>query len=138
LEQWDDLQPQVLAFLKQSGKTALLLEIHLDENEIDRALELVAPKDTAVRHRGLALEVAHAAERSHPRESLDIYRDYAESLVGRGGREDYAEACRYLLKARTLADHVGIADEWADYIAELRRRHSGSAALLAEMDAAGL
>jgi len=137
LGNWNDLQPRLLAFLEQSGQMQLLVEIHLDENEVDRALELVTA-DGPHGGYGLELEVAKAAERSRPHEALGIYRNHVERLIGRRGRENYAEACRFLRKIRTLMNRAGAVRGWGDYVKDLRQRHGALSALLEEMATAKL
>ena len=39
LGRWETLRPELLAFLEQAHNTALLIQIALDEDDIDRALE---------------------------------------------------------------------------------------------------
>ncbi len=138
LGRWDEIQPSLLAFLEDAGWMQLLVRIHLDENEIERALELAASDAAAVSGYGLELEVAQAAERSRPQEALNIYRNHVERLIDRRGRENYADACRYLRKVRTLMNRTGVARNWADYMSDIRHRHGTLRALLEELNAAKL
>ncbi len=138
LGRWDDVQPGLLAFLEEAGRMQLLVRIHLDENEIERALELAAGNGVASSGYGLELEVARAAERSRPQEALTIYRNHVQRLITRRGRENYTDACRYLRKVRTLMNRTGVARNWADYMSDLRHRHRTLRALLEELAAAKL
>lgn len=135
---WDQVQPVLLAFLEQAKLHGLLVRIHLEENEIDRALELVDSSGEIGAATGLELEVAKAAERSRPQEALVIYRTRAEALIAQRGRDNYTEACHYLRKVRSLMTRTGAARGWTDYIQELRQTNRTLRALLQEMSAANL
>jgi uncharacterized Zn finger protein len=138
LGQWDQVQPELLAFLEQAALTGLLVRVHLEENEIDRALELVDGSRATGLAAGLELEIAKAAERSRPQEALVIYRNRAETLIEQRGRDNYAEACYYLRKVRSLMTRTGAARGWTDYAEQLRKQHRTLRALLQEMSAANL
>src|SRR6266699_4259404 len=116
LDRWQTLQLELLAFLEQAGttrNTTLLIEIALDEGDIDRALHLlkgIAKKDSygytyneGYGYHGfgdIALQVARAAEESHPREAIELYRQRAERLIAQRGRQNYQDACTFLAKMR--------------------------------------
>jgi hypothetical protein len=135
---WDGIQPQLLLFLQQTGRTALLVRIHLDENDVDRALGLLASIPADEGNGVLELEVARATERSRPAEALQLYRGYVERLIAGRGRENYAEACRLLRKVRALMKRTGAARAWTGYLAEFRERYRALRALQEELDAADL
>lgn len=135
LGRWDALHGPVLAMLEEMGHLPLLVQIHLDEHDLDRALELLATPQwsgTAM-GRAAALEVAELAEASRPDDALAVYRAQAEQLIARHGRESYREACRLLRKVRLLSDRTGRGDEWTAYLAALRHRHRGLRALQEEL-----
>ena len=138
LSRWDELHPVLLAFLEESGYMQMLVRIHLDENDVDRALELVASNSAPMNGSGLELGVAQAAERSRPHEALEIYCTHVESLIARRNREQYVEASRFLLKVRALMKRTGGARTWTNYIAALRNQHHSLRALLEELTAARL
>jgi len=138
LGDWDRLEPELLSFLEESGHTRLLVRIHLDEHDVDRALETVIASGAAADGSPLALEVARAAERSRPRDALAIYLPHVDHLIAAGTRTKYAQACRYLKKVRTLMEQSTGTQNWTNYIAALRHHHRGLKPLLDELDAAGL
>lgn len=130
---WDVLRPELLQFVEQSGNRALLVRIHLDENDIDRAMEVVAQSDAE--DDALAGRVAKAAERSRPIEAMRLYQTIAERLIARRGRENYAEAGRYLRKVRKLMRRTGNVRDWQAYLDDLRRRYRPLQALYEELEA---
>lgn len=137
LGHWDQLHGDMLAFLEQSGRLGLLARIHLEEHDIDRALELVQSGGPAAQT-SLAVRVAKAAERSRPLEALEVYRQVAEGLIARRGRDNYAQACRHLRRVRTLIERTGELRDWKSYLERLRSEHRPLRALHDELDAAGL
>jgi uncharacterized Zn finger protein len=132
---WDTLRPELLHFIEESGNRALLVRIHLEENNIDRAMEVVLNGEAGVEDDGLAGRVAKAAESSRPIEAMQLYQAIAERLISRRGRENYAEAGRYLRKIRKLMRRTGNIRDWQTYLEDLRRRYRPVQALYEELEA---
>jgi len=135
---WDAIHPQLLLFLEQSGRVGLLVRIHLDENDVDRAIALVDAHAADQAGWGLELEVAQAAERARPAEALRLFRNHVDYLLAARGSANYAEACRLLRKVRALMKRTGAARNWTTYLEGLRHQHRTLRAFLEELDAAGL
>jgi uncharacterized Zn finger protein len=102
-----------------------LIRIYLDEGEVDQAIALW--ESHSGKRRGFAaawdrvdLEVAQAAEKSHPETALQIYRAEVESLIAARGRQSYQSACQFLKKIRPLLKTFGHSRDWDDYISRLR------------------
>ena len=131
---WDALRADLLDVLPQQGRLPLLVRIHLDENNLDRALDAVAADGVPVAEVRLAARVARAAEASRPLESLRVYRAVAEHLIQRRGRANYAEACRYLRKARVLAERAGELSPWNAYLDQLQQQHRPLQRLCKELE----
>lgn len=138
LGDWDRIHPQLLLFLEQSGRVGMLVRIHLDESDVDRAVAVVESHAADQAFSGLELEVAQAAERSRPVEALRLYRGHVERLIAARGRANYAEAARLLRKVRALMKRTGAARNWASYLDDLRQRHHALRALVEELDATEL
>lgn len=136
LDRWDAIHAGLLTHLEQTGRIALLVRIHLDENDVDRALAVVGAHAGGEDLSGLEADVARAAERSRPADALELYRRLAERLAAARGRENYVEACRLLRKVRALMKRTGAARNWAAYLAEFRERHKTLRALQEELDKA--
>lgn len=152
---WETIRAESLAFLEQSQKTPLLIQIALDEGEIDKALELlrkIARKDTYgytysdtygyyssyAGFGNVALEVASAAEETRPREAIELYRQYVERLIAQRGRQNYQQACKYLVRMRALYEKLGESETWTSYITALREQNRTLRALKEELANAGL
>ncbi len=151
LDRWETLRLELLAFLQQSGKAIILIEISLDEGDIEKALQLLkgtASKDTYgytygsgygyYGYRDISLVVAAAAEEMNPREALELYRQYAERLIAMRGRQNYQQAIEYLKRVRTLYERLGEREAWTTYIATLREHNRNLRALKEELANAGL
>ncbi|HEY8744393.1 MAG TPA: hypothetical protein VIU62_14960, partial [Chloroflexota bacterium] len=137
LGRWDALRPPLLAALQGSGARRVLIQIHLAEGEIDAALEALrtAPPGVTV---DMALEVAQAAEATHPQTALDIYRRRAEWLIATRGRANYTSAARLLQKVRDLYRRLDDAGAWTRYLTDLRERTRSLRALKEELATAGV
>lgn len=144
---WQTRHPALLAFLDQAKRTDVLVQVHLDEGQIDRALELVPrlmPTESWNRFNyygftgDLVLAVAKAAESTRPRAALEIYRQRAEKLIELRGRDNYRVACDLLCKIRSLHRALGEDNAWTDYVTALRERTRALRALKEEMATAGL
>ena len=147
LDRWKTVRSEVMAYLKQSRNATLQIEIALDEGQVEQALELLqSEKQTENRRNGpygpgnfdVGLEVAKAAEESHPQESIEIYQSYVETRVEWRGRENYRVACQYLTSIHRLYQKIGKSDAWTNYIAALREKNHNLPALKDELAKAGL
>lgn len=150
LNRWETLRPTLLATLNESHHSNLLIQIALDEGDLDKALSLVKanqPKQTSsygFDYRSsvsspILLQVAKAAEKSKPREAIDIYKQHTERLIAQRTRGGYAEACTFLLKIRLLYNtQLNATEEWTSYLTTLRSKYSNLPALKDEMRKAGV
>ncbi len=141
LEQWDELRTATLARLANDERYRLLTEIHLEEGEVDRALETVGQVRGSTWGWGvgqLLIRVAQAAEESRPRKAIRIYVERAEQLIAARGRGNYAEAARYLCRVRDLYHRLDEPKTWEDFIADLREQNRRLRAMKDELTKAGL
>src|SRR6266487_885578 len=151
LGRWEIVRPELLAFLEQAKNTTLLIQIALDEDDIDHALQLL--KGTVKKDRygytyiesygyygysNIALEVARASEETRPHEAIELYQQYAERLIAMRERKNYQAACTYLVKVRALYEKLGESEAWTSYIAALREQNRNLRALKEELANAGL
>jgi uncharacterized Zn finger protein len=140
LAQWTPKRAKCLRRLEQEGNFALLTEIYVLEEEIDRALEVL--EQYSQQHRWgtnpLALRVAQAAEQSRPREAIRLYLEEVERLIAGRGRGNYAEAANYLLRVRAVFEQMGEEKAWHTLIANLREKNRRLPAMQDEFNQAGL
>jgi uncharacterized Zn finger protein/catechol 2,3-dioxygenase-like lactoylglutathione lyase family enzyme len=147
LDRWQTLRPALLAFLEASNNTRPLIEIALDEGEIDHALQRlkeIAKKDSygttyeGDYGYGIDLNVAQAAEETHPHEAIELYHQRAERLIAQRDRKKYHEACTFLAKMRLVYEKIGERGTWTRYIATLRQQNRHLPALKDELAKAKL
>jgi tetratricopeptide (TPR) repeat protein len=141
LGRWEELQAALLARLADEGQHILLTEIHLEEEEVDRALEALEKVQASRWGWGggqLAIHVARAAEENRPREAIRIYVERAERLIAARGRGNYAEAAQYLVRVRDLYRRLGEQGTWRAFVADLREENRRLRALKDELNKAGL
>ena len=136
---WQALRSELLAKWAAARQYGLLTDIHLEEGDIDLALKSVRQQRQVFSHGDDRLmRVARAAAETHPRASLEIYREQAERLVEARGRDNYQQACVYLAKVRDLYRRMSQGPAWTDFMAGFRERHRRLPALQDELGNAGL
>lgn len=128
---WEKLRTQLLADLTRQSEYELLTRIYLDEGVVDRALEAV--KHIRFKDLNLKAKVAQVAEEKRPEDAIELYRKLAEGLIEARGRENYRQACGYLLRTRELYRRLGLEGEWARYLTDLRERNRNLRALKEEL-----
>lgn len=147
LGRWKEVQSEILAYVRQSRRIKLQIQIALDEGQVKEALEILQsqPKlenlhdspygsDTF----DVGLDVAQAAEQDYPQEAIEIYQKYVETRIAWRDRHNYSVAVQYLISIRKLFQKIGRSNEWTTYIMELRGQHRKLPALKDEMAKAGL
>ena len=149
LGNWEAVRQEALTFLETTKNISTLIEAALDEGDIKRALQLLqATKPPGpdsyqwqydyARTPDVALKAAERAEERYPRASIDLYQQHVEHLIAGRGRSNYQIACSYLVKIRSLYEKLDETEQWTNYIAWLRKRHSRLVTLKEELAAAGL
>lgn len=149
LGNWEAVRQEVHMFLETTKNISTLVEAALDEGDIERALQLLqATKPPGpggyqwqydyARTPEVALKAAEHTEEAYPRASIDLYQQHVERLIAGRGRSNYQVACRYLAKIRSLYEKLDETEQWATYLAWLRKRHSRLSTLKEELAAAGL
>ncbi len=144
---WKEMQSELLAYVRQSRRIKLQIQIALDEDQVKEALEILQSQPKLENlHNGpygdgtfdVGLDVAQAAEKDYPQEAIEIYQKYVETRIAWRDRHNYSVAAQYLISIRKLFQKIGRSDEWTTYVAELRGQHRKLPALKDEMAKAGL
>ena len=143
LGRWDERRAAVLSRLASEGQYHLLTEIHLEEGEVDQALETLEQLRALGRGWGwaggpLRIQVAQAAEESRPREAIRLYMEAIERLIAARGRSSYTEAATYLVRVREVYHRLGERETWETLIAGLKEQNRRLRALQEELNRAGL
>lgn len=145
LGRWDALRPQLLELLRPPFHRELLAAIHLDEGEIDSAIEVASKRMHADPYGWstgyndpLKVTVARAVEQERPEAAIALYQQHAEELIAMRGRGNYAAACESLTRMRDLYIHLDQPEDWEMYIAHLREENRSLRALKEELNNADL
>lgn len=145
---WTDLRPKLLGQLRKQKAWSTLLDIHLEEGEIEAAIDAYS-KETEQRRKDRwysaswgypdqELRLAQAAEADFPDQAVAIYRHKADGMIGQRNRASYAVAAEHLARVKEILERHGRAAEWTVLIAGLRTEHKTLRALREELDALDL
>jgi uncharacterized Zn finger protein len=137
LKAWESVRPELLALLRKSINSSVLIQVCLEEGLIDEALATLRAQEPN-RFAQERLTVAKAAEDSRPEAAIEIYLDEALACIANRHREAYRQACQYLKRARLLYQKAGQDSEWDRQLRTLRTRHKNLRALQGELQKAGM
>ena len=134
---WENVRAQALRSLERDNRTSVLIGIALHENDVSRALELLKQP------RGFGwgdhrLEVAKAAEASHPQEALGLYQQLVQQGINGRTRDSYRKAAEHLVRIKSVHHGIGTSSEWERYIQALRAEYARRPALQDEWRKAGV
>jgi len=143
LNTWEALQADMIAKLSDEQQFSLLVEIYLEEDQIDQALNALEKAKAKKRYywevsTTLELQVAEAAEKSHPQQAIRIYHNLVISLINKRGRENYSIAAHYLQVVQGLYQTLNQQEDWKTLIANLRQENKNLPAFQDELNKAGL
>jgi uncharacterized Zn finger protein len=140
LKTWDMPRSELLSSVPHDSND--LIRIYLDEGNVDQAIlhweSRAGKRRIVVDWDRIDLEVAQAAEKSHPETALEIYHAEVERLIFARGRQNYESACQFLKKIRALLKTSSHGDGWEDYISRLREENRSLRALHEELRKARL
>jgi hypothetical protein len=142
LEQWEQRRTVIHARLYEQQAYAHLTEIHLLEDNVAAALESLQQAEgqkQAFFNPPPRIEVAKAAEESHPNDAIRLYLAEAQKRIEARGRENYQEAAALLARVKYLYETKLNAERaWQALIQQLRQEHRTLRAMKEEFDKAGL
>jgi tetratricopeptide (TPR) repeat protein len=144
LDEWPLRRQVILERLESKKEYELLTRIFLLEGDIDAALEYLAHVQEASKaqfwllDRGLNVDVAAAAEETHPREAIRLYHQEAERLIAGRGRGNYASAAEYLKRVKALYKQLDELDEWQKLLQAIKDQRPRLPAMLDELSQAGV
>lgn len=143
LGDWPERRQYMLQRLAEKDQHVLLTQIYLLEGDVTAALAAL-DKVRSMRSVGwgyggsLTIEVARAAETSHPREAIRLYQQSVERLIAARGRGNYATAAEHLKQVKSLYERLDEMNAWQAYIKSVRNQKPRLPALLDELKQAGL
>lgn len=142
LEQWAQRRSAIHSRLAEQKAYLHLTEIHLLEDNVGVALESLQQAEGQKQPFFVALpriEVAKAAEATHPADAIRLYLAEAQKRIEARGRGNYKEAAAFLVRVKYLYE-TKLNDEraWQALIQQLRQEHHTLRAMKEEFDKAGL
>jgi len=142
LENWSTLQAKIYRQLRADAQQQILLvRIHLLEGEVDAALQMLQKPMKPSFGGGaqlLKLEIAQAAETTHPQAAIDIYRNEVYAQIAQRTRSHYKAAAEYVVRLRSLYQRINELTTWQQLVAEIRTNNPRLRALHDELHQAGL
>jgi hypothetical protein len=120
LNAWPDVRSKLFAFLDETQRPYLRVRLHLHDQDVDGALDLVepfaGPNRTLSFGVSLLTEVADAARDAHPDAAIALYEECAHRLIADRGRSNYRTAADLLVKARDLYEQQNEPDAWESFL----------------------
>ena len=141
LDRWDEARSTLIDRLEDADQYDVLTRLHLSDGNVDEALQTVHHTSSHWygRFSNLKVDVARAAEDTHPERAADLYLDLAGDLIDERGRKNYARAAEHLSRIQHIYhDVVNDSSAWGELIAMIRAEYSNLPALQDELDKAGL
>jgi uncharacterized Zn finger protein len=143
INQWPDLRTEIIDWLTDHKQFSVLVEIYLEENEIDLAVDALEKAKVVTRYHweyphSLEIIVAKAAEATRPEHAIQIYLDRVKRLIERRGRDNYAEAANYLKGIQGIYKRLEQQEHWQSLIASLRQENRNLPAFQDELKKAKL
>lgn len=137
LGQWEGIRESLLADLEAKNAFANLIDIALVEKNWQMALynlKQLAPWGKA----DYQAKVAQHIGTDQPGTAIVLYQELITAAIERRGRDNYQQAAQYLQAIQPLYAEVDRADEFQQYLQQVRSQHKRLPALQQELDRAGL
>jgi hypothetical protein len=142
LDQWEHRRAVIHSRLAEQKAYIHLTEIHLWEDDVTAALESLQRAEGEKQPfyaRLPRLEVAKAAEATHPADAIRLYLAEAQSRIEARGRGNYAEAAQFLARVKHLyLTKLNAKQAWQALIQQIREENRTLRAMKEEFDRAGL
>ncbi|MEF8940333.1 MAG: SWIM zinc finger family protein, partial [Salinivenus sp.] len=120
LGQWDTVREKLLEHLRDARRPTLLVQIHLHEDDLASALDLVEPFAGENRTWAFGVSflssVADAVADADPEAAIALYEEGARRLIDQRGRSNYAEAAALLQRAKDFYEEMNERDMWQAFI----------------------
>ena len=106
MDRWDAVRSEIHDQLHEQNQYALLTRIHLENNDVESALQTVQKDGSSGRYGGasLKMDVAEAAEDEYPEAAIELYTKRGRSLIADRGRGNYRQAAELFQRVKALYD----------------------------------
>lgn len=102
---WKTLQNKLFQQLETQNRVELWIDILLAEEDLDRAIELLAELKSYQQHSCL-IKVAKVAEKQKPKAAIEIYQTIVTNLISNKNRSAYQQATEYLKTLRSVYESI--------------------------------
>jgi uncharacterized Zn finger protein len=134
LDRWDVLRMQIIAELEKKKNFDFLITLYLYEKEVGLALTTLKKLPQRWGDHELHLEVARAAKKQYPQESIRIFEHEAERFINDRNRGSYSQAALCLREIRDIYRQLNETESWKKLIRDIRDRHKRLPALQDELN----
>jgi uncharacterized Zn finger protein len=134
LDRWDALRIQIIAQLEKKQDFDFLITLYLYEKEVKLALAMLQKLPQRWGDHELHLEVARAAKKQYPQESIRIFEQEAERFINDRNRDSYSRAALCLREIRDIYRRLNETESWQKLIMDVRDRHKRLPALQDELN----
>ncbi len=134
LDRWDALRIQIIAKLEKKQDYNFLITLYLYEKEVGLALAMLQKVPQRWGDHGLHLEVARAAKKQYPQESIRIFEQEAERFINDRNRGSYSQAAVCLREIRDIYRNLNETQLWQKLITGVRNRYKRLPALQDELN----
>jgi uncharacterized Zn finger protein len=134
LDRWVTLRIRIIAELEKKKNLDFLITLYLYEKEVGLALTTLKKLPQRWGDHELHLEVAHAAKKQYPQESIRIFEQEAERFINNRNRDSYSQAALCLREIRDIYRQLNDAESWQKLITDIRDRHKRLPALQDELN----
>jgi hypothetical protein len=122
LNRWDELRAKIITELEKKRDFDFLISIYLFEKEIGLALATLEKLPERWGDHSLHIEVAQAAKKQYPRESIRLFTKEAERFINYRDRGNYSQAALCLREIRDIYRQLNEIETWDKLTAEIRER----------------
>jgi uncharacterized Zn finger protein len=127
---WPKLKPKAMSSLEKFYDKRPLADVLIEEQEWDAAIRLA---DRRAQEYEVAAIVADALITRRPEWVIHTSIKHAEALIAPTKSSLYPAAADWLRRAKAAYAHSGQADEWEQYLQQLREQYKRRPALMAQL-----
>ncbi len=133
LNRWDDLRIQIIAELEKKKDFDFLISLYLYDKEVGNALAVLEKLPPQWGYHTMQIEVAQAAKKQYPQESIRIFTKEAQRFIDYRDRGKYSQAALCLREIRDIYRQMNEIESWNKLIAGIRERYKKLPALQDEL-----
>ena len=127
---WKKLRPNVMTNLRRSGDKQALVEVLIEEQDWDEAIEVADGRQAGY---GVVETVADAVLPHRPEWVARASRRHAERLMQEPKSQNYPLAAAWLKRAKKAHSALDQAAEWRDYLEKIKEKYRRRPALQAQL-----